>query len=107
MKQKMMGWHWHQLDHLQVICTSLQTDNHASTSSLNFLQDSALEFSIAHIIKCRTNVVFTYLLLGFQTTTRNVGQCKNNVMAALPNIDGALCSTPQSLADAHYYSAVQ
>jgi len=30
-----------------------------------------------------------------------------NVMAALPNIGGALCSTPQSLADAHYYSAVQ
>ena len=26
----------------------------------------------------------------------------SNVMAALPNIDGALCSTPQSLADAHY-----
>jgi len=30
-----------------------------------------------------------------------------NVMAALPNIGGALCSTPQSLADAHYLSAVQ
>ena len=30
-----------------------------------------------------------------------------NVMAALLNIDGALCSTPQSLADAHYQSAVQ
>jgi len=27
-----------------------------------------------------------------------------NVMAALPNIDGALCSTPQSLADAHCWS---
>jgi len=26
-----------------------------------------------------------------------------NVMVALPNIDGALYSTPQSLADAHYY----
>jgi len=26
-----------------------------------------------------------------------------NVMAALPNVGGALCSTPQSLADAHYY----
>ena len=26
-----------------------------------------------------------------------------NVMVALPNIDGALCSMPQSLADAHYY----
>jgi len=25
-----------------------------------------------------------------------------NVMAALANIGGALCSTPQSLADAHY-----
>jgi len=24
-----------------------------------------------------------------------------NVMVALPNTDGALCSTPQSLADAH------
>ena len=26
-----------------------------------------------------------------------------NVMVALPNIGGALGSTPQSLADAHYY----
>jgi len=25
-----------------------------------------------------------------------------NVMAALPNIGGTLCSTPKSLADAHY-----
>jgi len=30
-----------------------------------------------------------------------------NVMAALPNIGGAFCSTPQSLADAHYPTAVQ
>jgi len=29
---------WHQQDHMQIICTSLQTDNHTSTSSLNFLQ---------------------------------------------------------------------
>jgi len=34
----MMGWQWDQLDHMQVICTSLQTDNHASTSSLSFIQ---------------------------------------------------------------------
>jgi len=26
-----MGWQWHQLDHMQIICTSLQTDNHGST----------------------------------------------------------------------------
>ena len=30
-------WQWHQLGHMQV-CTSLQTDNHASTPPLNFLQ---------------------------------------------------------------------
>jgi len=31
-----MGWLWHQLDHMQIICTLLQTDNHASTSPLSF-----------------------------------------------------------------------
>jgi len=31
-----LGWQWHQLDHMQTICTSLQTDNHTSTSSLSF-----------------------------------------------------------------------
>jgi len=29
-----------------------------------------------------------------------------NVMAALPNIGGTFCSTPQSLADAHYYTVI-
>jgi len=32
------GWQWHQLDHMQTICTSLQTDNHTNISSLSFLQ---------------------------------------------------------------------
>ena len=36
MKQEMMRLQWHQLDHMQIICTSLQTDNHASISSLIF-----------------------------------------------------------------------
>ena len=30
-------WQWHQLGHMQV-CISLQTDNHASTQPLTFLQ---------------------------------------------------------------------
>jgi len=30
-------WQWHQLGNMQD-CTSLQTDNHASTTSLSFLQ---------------------------------------------------------------------
>ena len=31
-----MGWEWHQLDQMQIICTSLQTGNHASISSHSF-----------------------------------------------------------------------
>jgi len=38
----MMGWQWHQLEHMQIICTSLQTDNHASTSPLIFYRLDAL-----------------------------------------------------------------
>ena len=30
------------MDHVQIICTSLQTDNHASNSSLNFYRPNAL-----------------------------------------------------------------
>jgi len=36
MKQEMMGWQCHQLDRMQIICTSIQTDIHASTSTLSF-----------------------------------------------------------------------
>ena len=38
----MMGWQWHQLDHIQIICISLQTDNHASNSQLSFYRPDAL-----------------------------------------------------------------
>jgi len=34
MKQETMGWQYHQLDHMQITCTTLlQTANHTSTSS--------------------------------------------------------------------------
>ena len=33
LKQEMMGWQWHQLDHMQIICTTLQIDNHTSPVS--------------------------------------------------------------------------
>jgi len=39
MKQETMEWQWHQLDHMQIIYTSLQTYNHARTSPLKFLQE--------------------------------------------------------------------
>jgi len=41
MKQEMMGWQWHQLDHMQIIYTSLRTNNHASTSPLSFHRPDA------------------------------------------------------------------
>jgi len=34
-------WQWHQLGHMQV-CTSLQTDDHASTPPLSFYRPDAL-----------------------------------------------------------------
>jgi len=33
---------WHRLDNMHIICTSLQTGNDASTSSLNFYRPDAL-----------------------------------------------------------------
>jgi len=36
------GMQWHKLDHIQTICTLLQTDNHTNTSSLNFYRPYAL-----------------------------------------------------------------
>jgi len=42
MKQEIIGWQWHQLDHIQIICTLLQTDNHARTPSVIFDRPDAL-----------------------------------------------------------------
>jgi len=49
----MMGWQWHQLDHMQITCTSLQTDNHASTSSLNFYRPDALPDAQLTVSNCQ------------------------------------------------------
>jgi len=42
MKQEMMGWQWHHQDHMHIICSLLQTGNHASTSPLSFYRLDAL-----------------------------------------------------------------
>jgi len=56
-------WQWHQLGHMQV-CTSLQTDNHASTSPLSFLQ--------AGCPSCRP----TNSVKALKATPQNLHQCK-------------------------------
>jgi len=59
-------WQWHQLVHMQVY-TSLQTDNHASTSPLSFLQAGCPSCrptnsvkALKLVIDCRNN--FHWLL---------------------------------------------
>jgi len=37
LEQEILGWQWHQLDHMQITCILLQTNNHGSTSPINFM----------------------------------------------------------------------
>ena len=51
---RISGWQWHQLDHMQTICTSLQTDNHTNTPSHNFYRPDALPGAQPTVLKrCR------------------------------------------------------
>jgi len=57
-----MGWQWHQLDHMQIICTLLQTDNHASTSPLSFYRPDALPAAQPTFHTCITSSLFNLLI---------------------------------------------
>jgi len=74
-------WQWHQLGHMQV-CTSLQTDNHASTPLLSFLQ--------ARCPSCRpTNSVKqlkAYEMLP-KFTTITIVQVSNLIQSSLLRLD--------------------
>jgi len=60
----MTGWQRHQLDHTQIIYTSLQTDNHASTSPLSFLQAGCPSRRQTNSIKALKAIPdFNYLLI--------------------------------------------
>ena len=52
-------WQWHQLGRMQV-CTSLQSDNHASTPPLSFLQAGCPSCRPTNSVKALKG--FTYLL---------------------------------------------
>ena len=54
-------WQWHQLGHMQV-CTSLQTDNHASTPPLSFLQAGCPSCHLTNSVKAlKTHKTDKYL----------------------------------------------
>jgi len=51
-------WQWHQLGHMQV-CTSLQADNHATTSPLSFLQAGCPSCHPTNSVKALKAVLLT------------------------------------------------
>jgi len=51
LEQEMTEWQWHQLDHMQIIYASQQTDNHASTSPLSFLQAGCPSYRPTNSVK--------------------------------------------------------
>ena len=69
LNQEMMGWQWHLLNHMQIICTSLQTDNHARLQHLitpYFLQAGCPSCHPTDSIKAlmaKSTVTFCYLAL--------------------------------------------
>ena len=88
-------WQWHQLGHVQV-CTCLQTDNHASTPPLSFLQagcpschptnsvkalrniqniKSIKYLIIAHYKFCHITVMFVYTCLCMRTRNSELDYC--------------------------------
>ena len=84
---------WHQLDHMQIICTSLQTDNHTSTSPLSFHRPDALPAAQPTVSKHwrHTNKYIIKYLTGQWTNERKLcnydavkrrmhtTRCRNNV----------------------------
>jgi len=69
-------WQWHQLGRMQV-CTSLQTDNHASTPQLSFLQAGCPSC-------CPTNSVKALKEIRPTINRQNKTKRKNTVKNKLP-----------------------
>jgi len=73
-----LGWQWHQLDHMQRICTFLQTHNHTNTSSLNFYRPDALPDDQLTVSKHIVGYwLFICRVLNVQSTPGSIGKiCK-------------------------------
>jgi len=67
-------WQWHQLDHMQV-CISLQTDNHACTPPLSFLQARCPSYHPTNSVKALkaqvTNKHTVIVTVTFTTAARH------------------------------------
>jgi len=76
------------------------------TGTENFVKFRHVDLMYAH---AQTDVLIAITLHPSPAQSKHKLECGPMpiVMAALPNIGGAVCSTPQSLPDAHYQSGVQ
>jgi len=86
-------WRWHQLGHMQV-CTSLRTDNHASTPPLSFLQAGCPSCHPTNSVKA---------LKAYQWLMMSIRQQVTSAAATAAGIvrHGAVPLHPGELATAH------
>jgi len=57
MKQEIIVWQWHQLDHMQIICTLLQTDEHQHLMTYFF---TCQMFFLMHNQQCQSTEGIKY-----------------------------------------------
>ena len=93
-------WQWHQLDNMQV-CTSLQTDNHASTPPLCFLQagcpscrptNSVKALKAPHLGSPGKRAVKWVCVFGAFFSALIKGHLNTRLMASFPGQTGHLTS---------------
>ena len=68
-------WQWHQLGHMQV-CTSLQTDNHASIPTLSFLQAGCRSCRPTNSVKALKAIALSHILDGSKSPSRKGALCR-------------------------------
>ena len=75
-------WHWHQLGHMQV-CTSLQTDNHASTPPLVFLQagcPSGRPTNSVKVLKAHGQQLYQNQIVSLTSAAKTVSCCLSSAV---------------------------
>jgi len=105
-----MGWQWHQLDNMQIIYTSLQTESHASTSSLSFYRLDALPTTqptsskhwrhllTSHVMLCHLAVVASQWLAAWISQWRPTPSVSHRVVCTEKNkwLGGTQCTSAHS-----------
>ena len=90
-------WQWHQLGYMQV-CTSLQTDNHASTQPLSFLQAGCPSCCPANSCYQIVTLIANYNKLSLQIRgTKYFHDKPARLLTSLHNFDTSpkqLCAVP-------------